>query len=114
MSFGNPRGLGGRVAAFVMAHRSSNVTRNRWAVDLLDLQPHDRFLEVGCGPGVALSAARARTPHVVGVDRSPLMVRIAARRSGARVVEGDAVALPTFEERVDKALAGSGSTRSPV
>lgn len=104
-AFGNPRGLPGRVVGFVMGHRSSNVARNRWAIDLLDLQPTDRFLEVGCGPGVALAAARARTPHVVGVDRSPLMVRVAARRSGARVIEADAVALPAFDEPFDKALA---------
>jgi cyclopropane fatty-acyl-phospholipid synthase-like methyltransferase len=34
---------------------SSNVQRS-WAVSLLDLQPGDRILEVGCGPGVALDA----------------------------------------------------------
>lgn len=104
-SFGDPRGLGGRLAAFVMAHRSSNVRRSRWAVGLLDPAPTDRFLEVGCGPGVALAAARARTPNVVGVDRSSVMVRVARRRSGATVIEASAEALPTFDAPFDAALA---------
>ena len=104
-NFGDPRGVGGRIAAFVMAHRSSNVQRSRWAVGLLDLQPDDRVLEVGCGPGVALAAARKHTPDVVGVDRSPVMVRQATRRSGATVIESAAEDLATFDEPFDKALA---------
>jgi SAM-dependent methyltransferase len=104
-NFGDPRGIGGRIAAFVMAHRSSNVRRSRWAVGLLDLQPTDRLLEVGCGPGVALAAARKQTPHVVGVDRSPVVLRQAARRSGATVLEAAAEHLPSFDEPFDKALA---------
>ena len=83
----------------------SNVQRSRWAIDLLDLQPTDRFLEVGCGPGIALAAAAQRTPHVVGVDRSALMVRTARRRSGATVVDSAAEALPHFDALFDKALA---------
>ena len=104
-NFGDPRGVGGRIAAFVMAHRSSNVQRSRWAVGLLDLQPDDRVLEVGCGPGVALAAARKHTRHVVGVDRSPVMIRRARRRSGANVIESAVEHLPTFDEPFDKALA---------
>lgn len=104
-NFGDPRGIGGRIVAFVMAHRSSNVQRSRWAVGLLDLRPDDRVLEVGCGPGVALAAAKKQTPHVVGVDRSPLMVRQATRRSGATVIEAAAETLPSFDEPFDKALA---------
>jgi SAM-dependent methyltransferase len=104
-SFGDPRGVGGRIAGWVMAHRASNVQRNRWAVGLLDIQPTDRVLEVGCGPGVALAAAKQRSPHVVGVDRSPLMVGAASRRSGAAVLEAAAEDLPAFDAPFDKALA---------
>ena len=32
--FGRPTGLGGRMAGWVMAHRSSNRRRNAWAVSL--------------------------------------------------------------------------------
>lgn len=104
-NFGDPRGFGGRIAGWVMAHRASNVQRSRWAVGLLDVQPTDRFLEVGCGPGVALAAARKRTADVVGVDRSPVMARVARRRSGSTVLEASADALPRFDQPFDKALA---------
>lgn len=104
-NFGDPRGVGGRIAGWVMAHRRSNVQRSRWAVGLLDIHPTDRVLEVGCGPGVALAAAKQRSPHVVGVDRSPVMVRAASRRSGTTVIEAAAEALPAFEAPFDKALA---------
>jgi hypothetical protein len=39
-----------------MSWRSSNVTRDRWAVQLLDVQPNDRDIELGCGPGLAMAA----------------------------------------------------------
>jgi SAM-dependent methyltransferase len=103
--FGNPEGFLGRVAGWIMAHRASNVRRSRWAVELLDLQPTDRFLEVGCGPGIALAAARTRTPHVIGADRSALMARAARRRSGATVLTTPVESLPRFDEPFDKALA---------
>jgi SAM-dependent methyltransferase len=109
--FGRPRGLGGRLAGWVMAHRSSNVARSRWAVGLLDLAPGERLLEVGCGPGVAIAAA-ARTATVVGVDPSEVMVAQARRRNRRAVRAGRVVlhaspveGLPRFETFFDKALA---------
>jgi SAM-dependent methyltransferase len=88
--FHRPTGPVGRVAGWVMAHRSSNVERNRWAVDQLDVGPADRVLEVGFGPGVAVEAlARRVTSGVVhGVDHSGLMVAKAARRNAAAVADG--------------------------
>ena len=88
-----------------MAVRSSNVRRSRWAVDLLDLQPTDRLLEVGCGPGVALAHATKKTAHVAGVDASAVMVGQARRRSGVVVHHASADRLPAFDEPFDKALA---------
>ena len=52
--FHSPHGMGGHVAGWVMGHRSSNRERNRWVVSLLDVQPTDRVLEVGFGPGIAV------------------------------------------------------------
>jgi len=110
--FGEPRGVGGRVAGWVMARRPSNVARSRWAIGLLDLQPTDRLLEVGCGPGVALKAAAARAAAVVGIDRSAVMVAQARRRNRVAVREGRVTlhiapidALPPLGEPFDKALA---------
>jgi SAM-dependent methyltransferase len=88
--FHNPTGVGGHLAGWVMARRSSNVARSRWAVALLDVAPADRVLEIGCGPGVAIGAlaARATAGHVVGVDRSDLMIRQARRRNARAAREG--------------------------
>jgi SAM-dependent methyltransferase len=88
--FHRPHGIGGRAAAWVMAHRSSNRDRSLWAVGLLDVRPGDRVLELGFGPGVAISelARRATGGLVAGVDHSELMVRQARRRNAAAVRSG--------------------------
>jgi cyclopropane fatty-acyl-phospholipid synthase-like methyltransferase len=110
--FGNPHGALGRVAGWVMGRRSSNVRRSRWAVELLELQPGDRLLEVGCGPGVAIAAAATRGTTVVGVDRSAVMIGQARRRNRRAVragrvelVTAPVEDLPDFEEPFDKVLA---------
>ena len=81
--FRKPSGLFGRLAGLLMAHRASNRARNRWTLDLLALEPADRVLELGCGPGVALAIAAERTPEgsVIGVDHSEAMLAMAGRRA---------------------------------
>ena len=61
-----------------------------WVVDLLDVRPTDRVLDVGCGPGVAIEliAERASDGRVVGVDPSTVMLREAARRNRPAVRTG--------------------------
>lgn len=88
--FHRPHGLGGQVAGSVMAHRSSNLRRNRWVVSLLDVQPTDRVLEIGCGPGVAIrELARFATDGLVyGIDHSEVMVKMATKRNAAAVRSG--------------------------
>ena len=88
--FGDPSGAAGHVAGWVMGRRSSNVRRNRWAVELLDVQPTDRVIELGCGPGVALAALASRAARglVVGVDHSEVMIRQARRRNAAAISAG--------------------------
>ncbi len=73
-----------------MATRSSNVQRNRWAVDQLAVRPTDRVLEIGFGPGVAIEALVARVTEgiVHGIDHSELMVRMAARRNAKALAKG--------------------------
>jgi ubiquinone/menaquinone biosynthesis C-methylase UbiE len=73
-----------------MGRRSSNVARNRWAVQLLDVQPTDRVIELGCGPGVAIAALAARATRglVVGVDHSQVMIGQARRRNRAAIRAG--------------------------
>jgi ubiquinone/menaquinone biosynthesis C-methylase UbiE len=88
MQFGNPRGAAGNVAGWVMAHRSSNRKRNAWAVSLLDVQPEDRVLEIGFGPGRAIAELARRSGHVYGIDRSQVMLRQASRRNAAAIRAG--------------------------
>jgi SAM-dependent methyltransferase len=88
--FHRPTGAVGHVVGWIMGRRTSNVTRNLWAVQLLDIQPTDRVIELGCGPGVAISAVATRAVRglVVGVDHSHVMIRQAHRRNKAAVRSG--------------------------
>jgi SAM-dependent methyltransferase len=83
-------------------------------VSLLDVQPSDRILEVGFGPGIAIASLSdlAQNGVVFGVDHSDVMVRVAKRRNAAAVRAGrvdlrvaSADALPTFGVPLDKILA---------
>ena len=112
--FGKPSGLLGVLAGLIMRVRPSNRVRNLRTLDLLDLRPEDRILEVGFGPGLAVARAaeRAVAGRVVGVDHSELMLRQARRRNAKAIADGrvelrlgTADALPRFEERFDKVLA---------
>jgi len=112
--FHRPHGIGGRAAAWVMAHRSSNRERSLWAVGLLDVQPGERVLELGFGPGLAIGelARRVGGGLVAGVDHSELMVRQASRRNAAAVGAGQVdlrlgslEALPDFGGAFDAILA---------
>lgn len=88
--FHNPTGPGGHVVGWIMGRRSSNVQRSRWAVELLDIQPTDRVIELGCGPGVAIAALASQASQglVVGVDHSEVMIRQASRRNAAAIRAG--------------------------
>jgi ubiquinone/menaquinone biosynthesis C-methylase UbiE len=112
--FHRPTGVGGRVAGWVMAKRSSNRKRSAWVVSLLDVARTDRVLEIGFGPGIAIreSAARASDGLVCGVDHSEVMLRQARRRNAEAVRAGrvdlrlaTADRLPTFDAPFDKVLA---------
>ncbi len=112
--FGRPHGRTGRVVGWVMAHRSSNRQRNVWVVSLLDVQPTERVLEIGFGPGIAIAelARRASRGHVYGVDHSEVMVRQASRRNAAAVrarrvelLQASVDRLPRFDEPLDAILA---------
>src|SRR5829696_5871014 len=80
--FRKPEGRLGAFAGWIMANRGSNRQRNEWTVDLLEIAPTDRVLELGCGPGLALAAAaqRAALGRVVGLDHSEVMIGQARAR----------------------------------
>jgi SAM-dependent methyltransferase len=109
--FGQPTGVFGRFAGCIMARRPSNVDRIRWTVSLLEVQPEDRVLEVGFGPGVSIELVSRITTRglVAGIDHSEEMVRQAERRNAeairrGRVVlkHGSASVPPEFDGLFDK------------
>ena len=90
--------------------------RNEWTLSLLDIQPDDHVLEVGCGPGTLIQALAVRATEglVVGIDESPTMLRQAARRNAEAIREGrvqlllgSATALPFEDAAFDKALSAN-------
>lgn len=104
-----PQGPLGRLVGEKMVRQHRPETD--WTVGLLDLHPHDRAVELGCGAGRALVlAARAVSRGVVvGMDLSPTMLHAAARRTqraeqGKRVslLRGDLEALPYVNGSLDK------------
>jgi SAM-dependent methyltransferase len=64
-----------------------------WAVDILEIRPADRVLEVGCGHGVAISLVceRLTTGTITAIDRSRKMIEMATRRNREHVDAGRAV-----------------------
>jgi predicted lactoylglutathione lyase len=78
-----------RPAADVTATVPNRIT---WAVDLLDLQPHHRVMEIGCGPGVAAGviADRLGSGRLVAIDRSATAIDRATRRN-QRLIEAGRV-----------------------
>ncbi|MFI6453356.1 class I SAM-dependent methyltransferase [Streptosporangium amethystogenes] len=51
-------------------------------------------LDIGCGTGLYLDAIRSTGRTVVGLDRSADQLRLARRRDGAPLLQGDATTLP--------------------
>jgi ubiquinone/menaquinone biosynthesis C-methylase UbiE len=96
----------GAVTARIYAWLNRDPPSNRIVVDLLELTPRDRVLEVGCGPGAAveLAAARVGPDRVAAVDPSRTFVEMVRRRvSGADVRVGSVEKLP-FDDRAFTAI----------
>ena len=101
--FHRPRGFFGRVAGWMMSWRRSNRLRNLLLIDLLDLKPDSRVLEIGPGPGLALAAAarEVTTGDLVAIDHSEVMLAQTAARNRdllserrLTLIHGDATDLP--------------------
>ncbi len=93
-AFGHPRGAAGRIGGWIMAR--GNAEQEQWAVEQAGLRSDSQVLIVGYGPGVGvvLAAAVVRSADgcVIGVDPSPDMRAMAARRCVSAGV-GDQVEL---------------------
>jgi trans-aconitate methyltransferase len=75
------------------------------ALDLLDPQPGERILDVGCGEGSLTKKMIARRATVLGIDNSPEMIA-AARANGIDAVLMD-VADMTFRNEFDAAFSNA-------
>jgi SAM-dependent methyltransferase len=104
--FGHPRGAAGAAAGLVMAHRPSNRRRNEWVAALLDVQPTERVLEIGFGPGLAIAELTRSAAHVCGVDRSHVMLRQATRRNAAAIEAGRVTLAVGSVEQLPAAIEG--------
>src|SRR5260370_23930512 len=110
--FGRPKGVRGRLGGVIRARVSGDVAAQ--VIEVLDVRPDDKILEVGFGPGVAIQLLLPRVPagSVAGVDQSQEMVRQAAARNAdalrsrrADLRYGSVERLPFADETFDMALA---------
>ena len=90
----HPTGLFGRLM------NRHNAKMNAFALELLELTPADRVLEIGFGGGVTLSTLIERAGFVAGIDRSHVM----AERAKARYAEVVAAGRAEFREGTVEAL----------
>jgi ubiquinone/menaquinone biosynthesis C-methylase UbiE len=86
--FAKPVGTIGSLVGCLMAMKNRKL--QDFAVEILDIQPDDRVLEIGFGPGVALRmiAAKAWRGFVTGVEVSDVMISQASRRNRRAIREG--------------------------
>ena len=76
-------------------------------VDLLDLKPHARALDLGCGNGLVTYALAGRIAHVVGFDYSPALLATARshfmrpnliyREADLRKMEGEELTVGSYD-----------------
>lgn len=110
--FHQPTGWMGWCIGQLMALK--NRSRSEWVIELIQVQPQDRILEVGFGSGADIRRVSALAPHgfVAGIDHSAVMVQqarnrnataIRAQRVDLQCVTADAI--PYADANFDKIFA---------
>ena len=88
--FGGPSGPIGHLVTGKLAR--GNASFNCWLVHQLSIvvPPPATVIEIGCGPGIALRELLTAYPaaSVVGVDRSPVVLKSARRRNAMAIASG--------------------------
>jgi ubiquinone/menaquinone biosynthesis methyltransferase len=92
----------------------------RWKrrlIQLANLQPSDRVLDLACGTGDIVSAAAPHVQRAVGLDVTFRMLQLANQRAGppksGRYVTGDMLALPFPERTFTVVTIGYGLRNVP-
>src|SRR5450755_1023939 len=75
------------------------------AVTLLNPQPREKILDLGCGDGALTEQLAATGAILTGVDASPTMLA-AARIRGLQVEQHDATALP-YQQQFDAVFSNA-------
>jgi ubiquinone/menaquinone biosynthesis C-methylase UbiE len=110
--FGRPQGILGRFGGIIMASMNRAFTYS--VIDLLDIKPKDRVLEIGFGSGVGIQrlAELASAGYIAGIDYSKEMVEQATARNKSAIEAGlvdlrqiSVESLPFEDNTFDKALA---------
>jgi arsenite methyltransferase len=100
-------------AELEVVYSRRDILRRRALVhEALGAAPGERILDAGCGPGFYVAETLDRVGaegSVVGVDASPAMLSVAAKRceghDNVSFHEGDVTALPVADADFDKALS---------
>jgi ubiquinone/menaquinone biosynthesis C-methylase UbiE len=86
--FGRPRGMLGKWGGIIMARMNASFAR--CVIRLLEVQPGEKVLEVGFGPGVGIQLLAKSAPEgrVAGVDCSREMLEQATARNAEAIASG--------------------------
>ncbi len=93
-----------------------NAEANGWTLELLEIKPRDRVLEIGFGPGetLALAAKEATKGTVAGIDFSETMLAVAQKRNQEAIesghmelVKAEASSIPFPETSFDRVYAAN-------
>jgi ubiquinone/menaquinone biosynthesis C-methylase UbiE len=104
-----PRGLFGVIVGFFMDIRNKSI--NKWTIDLMEIKPSDKVLEIGYGTGATIKniSTVAKYGLTVGIDYSETMFRKASRvnakaiyKGSVTLFTGDASNIPYPDEYFDK------------
>jgi ubiquinone/menaquinone biosynthesis C-methylase UbiE len=63
-----------------------------WAAEILDLDPADQLLEIGCGAGILVEqiASKLYNGSITAIDRSESMIKMASKRNAESIKDGKA------------------------
>jgi len=108
-----PRGFGGWIMGLIMPIAHDSI--NKLALPLMDLEPQDDLLDVGCGPGYFIKKHASNVKSVAGLDFSEVMIKMATRKNRARIeagtakfVQGEASKLP-WKDNTFSIVTSTGS-----